>query len=186
MPTIPYVKQGAPFIDHASDAAATFAAADANAIDTGVYEAHLQPCVRAYHNAAQSVTSGTPLALALNSERFDQAAGVADTMHDTATNNSRLTCRYAGVYQITAQVEWAANATPYRNVSIRLNGATTIVSNVLTAIGSGAVTVQFVTTLYPLAVNDYVEAVVDQTSGGGLNVNSTANRSPEFMMVRVG
>jgi hypothetical protein len=42
-----------------------------------------------------------------------------------------------------------------------------------------------VATRYPLVVNDYVEAVVRQTSGGALNVLALGNQSPEFMMARV-
>ena len=41
-------------------------------------------------------------------------------------------------------------------------------------------------TLYELAVNDYVELVVYQSSGGALNVVSSGNHSPEFMMVYQG
>ncbi len=43
-----------------------------------------------------------------------------------------------------------------------------------------------VSTLWSMAVNDYVELVARQTSGGNLNVLSVAAESPEFGMVRVG
>ena len=42
---IPYVKAGAPFIDHPSSPDATFAAVEANTMDDGIYSAHLQPAV---------------------------------------------------------------------------------------------------------------------------------------------
>jgi hypothetical protein len=184
MPTIPYVKQGAPFIDHASNPDATFAAADANAIDNGVHEAMLQPAVRVTHNAAQSITTATATALAFNTERYDQVAGAASTMHDTATNNSRLTCRYVGIYEIKANVRWASNGTGQRDVGIRLNG-TTFIGYENAVANSGSVHIQEVSTQYALAVNDYVECVVTQTSGGGLNIDLAANYSPEFSMVRV-
>ena len=41
----------------------------------------------AYHNAAQSINTASETTLALNSERWD-----TDSIHDTAVNNSRLTC----------------------------------------------------------------------------------------------
>ena len=39
-----------------------------------------------------------------------------------------------------------------------------------------------ISTEYSLAVNDYVELVVYQSSGGALDVNAAANYSPEFGM----
>src|SRR5262252_6806646 len=118
MPTIPYVKQTW------TDGASSASAARLTVIENGINDTSYAPAVRAFHNAAQSVTSGTPLALALNSERFDQAGNAADSMHDNSTNNSRLTAKYAGVYQITGNVEWAANSTGVRSLQIRLNGST--------------------------------------------------------------
>src|SRR6266576_1935140 len=92
---IPYVAQTW------TDGVSAASAARLTVIEAGVHEAHFQPAVRVFHNAAQSLTTGVATALAFNSERFDQAGNVADTQHDTVTNNSRLTCRYAGVYLIS-------------------------------------------------------------------------------------
>jgi len=161
-------------------------ATKANQLEGAANDAHYMPCVRAFHNANQSVTSGTPLALALNSERFDQAGNVADTMHDNSTNNSRLTCRYAGVYSISGCAEFVANATGYRQLYIRLNGSTILHSVVNPASSASVNTTLTIETKYKLAVNDYVELVASQNSGGGLNVLVSANYSPEFMMARVG
>src|SRR5262245_22049217 len=79
------------------------------------------PACRAYHNAAQALTTGVEASLALNSERYD-----TDTMHDTVTNNSRLTIKTAGLYIITGHVEFANNATGYRLGGLRVNNTTTI------------------------------------------------------------
>ena len=179
---IPYVKQT--WVDN--NVANPTSAARLTVIENGVFDAHYQPAVRVTHNAAQSATSGTPLVLAFNTERFDTASNAADTMHDTVTNNSRLTCRYAGKYQITANVEFAANAAGYRQLNLRLNGATAIALVNMLPISGAVVQVLNVTTLYDLAVNDYVEVTATQTSGGALNVDSSGNYTPEFMMVRVG
>lgn len=139
-------------------------------------------CARVTHNAAQAATTAVALVLAFNTERFDTNA-----IHDTAVNNSRLTCKTAGLYLIVGNIEWAANATGYRRLDIRLNGATLIASEREGDVVVAAITtIQHITTIYQLAVNDYVELLATQTSGGNLNVNSTANISPEFMMVRVG
>jgi hypothetical protein len=178
MPTIPYVR--ATHVDGNS-----FSAAKANVIEAGVNDVSFAPAVRAYHNANQSLTTATATALAFNSERFDQAGGVAATHHDVTTNNSRLTCLYAGIYQISGNIEWPANATGIRILIIRLNGTTEIARTAQIALSANALQ-QNLTGLYSLAVNDYLELVAYQNSGAGLNVNAQPNQSPEFMMVRVG
>lgn len=156
-------------------------AARLNNIEQGIYDAHFQPCARVYHNAAQSIGASAETTLAFNSERFD-----TDTIHDTATNNSRLTCKTAGKYMITAHVEWASGtADTLRTVIIRLNG-TTQIGRVDMLPSVAAVVSQPLTTMWDLAVNDYIEVRVFQSTAGSLNVNSTASSSPEFMMARVG
>jgi hypothetical protein len=137
---------------------------------------------RVYHNANQSTTSGTPLLLALNSERFD-----TDTIHDTVTNNSRLTCKTAGVYAIKGTVRFASNSTGARTLAIKLNGTTYLAYTQTNAVSSGSLaTILNIATTYAMAVNDYVELEATQSSGGALNVESIANYSPEFMMTRFG
>ena len=178
---IPYVKQT--WVDN--NVSNPVSAARLGVIEEGILDVSLAPCVRVTHNAAQGTTSGTPLTLAFNTERFDQAGGASSTMHDTVTNNSRLTAIYAGVYQISANVEFAANSTGQRQLEIRLNATTTIAFNELNSSSAGSQR-QTATTLYSLAVNDFVEVRVTQNSGGALNVNTAANYSPEFSMTRVG
>ena len=179
---IPYVKQA--WTD-GSGGGTPISAARLGVLEEGILDVSQSPTVRVFHNAAQSVTSGTPLALAFNSERWDQAGGASSTMHDTVTNNSRLTAVYAGIYHVIGNVEWASNATGYRGLYIRYsNGATLVGANLVVPM-TGVVTRQQVTALVALAVNEYVELLADQTSGGALNINSSAQYSPEFMMVRV-
>ena len=155
-------------------------------IEQGIFDSDYAAAVHVFHNAAQSVAvSGTLTWLAFNSERFDTFSNAADTMHDTVTNNNRLTCRYAGIYQITGIAEFAANATGLRQLTIRHQGTTDLAANATLTLGAGIGTNVTVTTLCQLAVNEYVELGALQTSGGALNVNSSGNRSPEFMMVKV-
>lgn len=149
-------------------------------IDAALLGVAEPPSARVYHNANQSISSVGVVALAFNSERFD-----TDNIHSTSTNNSRLTCKTAGKYLIGGSVDWASNATGQRQLLIRLNGTTYIAPNGVTPV-SGDTTKQGISTLYSLAVNDYVELTVFQTSGGSLNVNSAGDYSPEFWMVKVG
>src|SRR6266540_1593217 len=173
---IPYVKQT--WTD-GSGGATPVSAARLGVIEQGVYDSHRMPTARVYHNIAQTLTTAVSLNLAFNTERFD-----TDTIHDTLTNNTRLTCKTAGVYEIGGSAEFAANATGVRSLQILLNGATAIVEQDITSTGA-VVHRMSVSTVYQLAVNDYVELRATQSSGGNLNVNSTGNHSPEFWMARI-
>jgi hypothetical protein len=153
---------------------------DGTVVTSGGGGGYLQGA-RAYHNAAQVAVSGTPLALAMNSERYD-----TDTIHDLVTNNSRLTCKTAGKYLIGANVEFAAAAAVVHFLSIRLGGATYIAQNSARCAAGAAILSVSVNCIYDLAVGNYVEAVALQTSGGNLNVNASGNYSPEFWMQRIG
>lgn len=139
-----------------------------------------QAC-RVYNSGNESISNGANVALTFDSERFD-----TDTIHDTGSNTSRLTCKTAGKYAITGHAEFAAStAGNARYLSIRLNGATFIGAQGSPPIAGGNSVLLTVTGMYDLAVNDYVELIAYQDTGGSLNVLATGNRSPEFEMARV-
>lgn len=161
-----------------------FNAARANAMSSAIKDAQLMPTARVFNSANINVNTATATALTFNSERWDQFAGSASTQHDTVTNSSRLTALFAGIYLVIGNVQWAANATGLRYASIRLNGTTIYGTQEMA--GNATDNVQEVSSLVPMAVNDYVELVVTQTSGAGLNVLAATALSPEFMFVRVG
>jgi len=134
------------------------------------------PSARVYNNAVIAVANNSNVTLTFNKERWD-----TDTIHDTSTNTGRLTCKTAGIYHIYGSVQFEANATGNRYLIIRLNGSTVIASLGHTEVAA-AVEDMSISTEYSLAVNDYVELVVYQNSGGALKVNAAANYSPEFGM----
>ena len=145
-----------------------------------------QPCVRAVLSANHTIANNTDTALAFGAERFDQAHGASSTMHDNATNVSRLTCLEAGIYQITGHAYWQNNVTGIRRLKIRLNGATFLCWVTNDALANDGDAPMTITTLYQLAVNDYVELIAFQNSGTSLNVLSLFDHGGSFMMVRVG
>lgn len=143
------------------------------------------PACRVFHNASQSVANGGTTTLAFNSERYD-----TNTMHDNVTNNSRITFTTAGLYIITANIEFAAG-TDYANVvaSIRLNGTTFIAGENNGAVTHAASAANVsVTTTYKFAAADYVELLASQVNGAGTarNVVTAGNRSPEFAATWIG
>jgi len=134
---------------------------------------------RVYHDADQSTATGTQTALAFNSERWD-----TDGIHDTVTNNSRLTCKTAGKYVISLTVVFEASAAGnYRRLYFKVDNTTYIATATIFPVSGGSVeTSPSLAAIYDLNVNQYVEAIVVQDSGGALDVDAVAQISPEFSM----
>ncbi len=138
-----------------------------------------QPRCVAFHNTTQSVSDSTATALSLNSEDIDTT-----TMHDTVTNNSRVTVPTGGdgFYLVIGFTSFAANATPYREIAIRKNGTTLLVDRL--AIPSAAVAQgETVMWMGNLVATDYVELYIVQTSGGALNVGSATRANSSTLSV---
>lgn len=136
------------------------------------------PAVRVYNDADISISNNTNTILTFNTERWDN-----DSIHDTTTNTSRLTCKTAGIYHIYGNIRWGANQTGYRIIAINVN--TTRVAAERKR-DTATHTYQSISTDYVLAVDDYVELEVYQDSGGALTVVSEGNFSPEFGMTYLG
>jgi hypothetical protein len=134
---------------------------------------------RVTHNVDQSIPNNAVTTLAFNTESFD-----TDAIHDTVTNNSRLTCKTAGVYAIFGGLRFASNATGRRFVLILLNGVTNIAIYSANA-DTGAQHQITISHMYKLAVNDYIEMQVLQTSGAALNAETSSDHSPMFGMMKV-
>ena len=138
-----------------------------------------QSC-RAEHLAAQSIPNTTWTTLSLSSEVWD-----TNDIHDNATNNSRLTCKVAGYYFPIGFVQWAANATGRRLIRILKNGTTAMSQAEFVARSDGAASC-FTLSLINLAVNDYIELQVYQSSGAALDTYYVADDIPtNFTMHRL-
>lgn len=125
-------------------------------------------------------TGGTGTALTYDTDRYD-----TDAIHDIASVTTRLTAPAAGYYRIGACVRFASNATGYRQVFLRINGATVIASLIVDAVATTVTDIVLAGVDYLLAQGDYVECLVVQTSGGNLNVVAAATFSPEFWIDRL-
>lgn len=140
------------------------------------------PRCSAYHSTTQSIPNNTQTALNLDSEDYDVGG-----MHDTVTNNSRITIPtgQGGLYLIVAHVDFATNGTNARRCEIFVNGSR-IHRTVATPSASTGTAMQDVM-IWPLAAGDYVEVYAFQNSGGNLNTGHAtepvaANR---LMVVRL-
>lgn len=134
----------------------------------------------AFHNADQDKASGSYLALALNSERWD-----TDGIHDNVTNNSRLTSKTAGKYAIFGRAAFNSSSTGVRYLAIMLNGTTYIDIQFEGSPIAGDYCFLSVSADYYLDVGDYVELLVKHTHGTALAIKSAGNYSPEFGMMLV-
>lgn len=133
-----------------------------------------RPAAQLYSAAVQSIPNTTATALTFDTERFDSDPSGAGG-HSTSVNTSRYTAVYAGEYRVTVRYTYAANATGFRAVSIGVNGTGLPDTLAFGPTPSGALSQHVSTTgLVFLNVGDYVEALAQQTSGGGLNTD-TAN-----------
>jgi hypothetical protein len=134
-----------------------------------------RPTANVFHSANQSVPGNAAFtSIAFNSERFD-----ASGMHRTDIDTGRVTIATPGVYLLSANITWAANGTGAREVNIRKNG-TTILSRVVQPGDPVNTTDQVATTTALLAAGDFVEVVVRQNSGVGLNVLTAPDFSPQL------
>lgn len=134
----------------------------------------------AFRASSMSVPHNTDTWLSWLSEEYD-----TDNIHDNVIAPERLTCKTAGKYIVSLHISWAANATGLRLINLyKYPAAISIITNTDWGV---AITETFmtITRLVDLSVNDYLQALVKQTSGGALIIYGGA-RFNGFSMQRVG
>jgi hypothetical protein len=118
---------------------------------------------KVYHSTTHSFTNTTTVVLAWDSESAD-----TNTMHDTATNNSRVTIKKNGTYVILGQIGYSGNdAAGGRKAFIKKNGSD--VDHVTAAAGQYGESVVQVVAVEQLVANDYIELQGQQNSGGTIS-----------------
>lgn len=124
----------------------------------------------------QSINSGADTAI-----QFDEDTSDVHGMHDTVTNNTRVTIKEPGWYEATGCVRWAAGAGALRRIGFVLNGTTSLGYS-----DSGAVTFHSATIpRRKYVTGDYIEMQVRQDTGGALNVVRDSPYSPSLSVVKV-
>jgi hypothetical protein len=138
------------------------------------------PAAQLSSSAAQQISSGELVALAFDQNRYD-----TDAIRQT-DQPTRLTCRTAGRYAISAAVEFAANGKGSRQIIVRLNGQQQVAAMRAQAVDGETTQVTFTAPPIELKIGDYVELMVRQTSGQTLEVPAKGELPPTFAMTRVG
>jgi hypothetical protein len=137
---------------------------------------HDPPMVLAGRSSAQSIPNNTATAINFTTgDVYD-----TDSMHSTSTNPSRVVANTAGVYLFWYFMEFAGvNTTGLREAYLMING-----TNIITVNAERNPTASFTTlggqATYLMAATDYIELIVAQTSGAGLNA-TVASISGESM-----
>ncbi len=143
---------------------ATQAELDAGlALELGLKE----PKCRVRRASGHAVSSGVVAICAFDAERFDIGA-----MHDTVTNNHRITAPKAGVYICTAQCTWPANTSGARLFwifHVTAAGEKTVIGQVSQAFTTTGTTTQNLSAEYFFAAGDYMQVEV-YTSGAAVTM----------------
>lgn len=137
-----------------------------------------QKKVQVYNTLNQSIPNVGFTPITFNATLFDNGS-----QHSDSVQNTRLTCKESGLYLVSADVIFVSNATGYRQLLIRVDGAASYGNITVPAITQSDIDTAIATSaLINLSVNQYVEALVTQTSSGALDIRSLAR----FGMVKVG
>jgi hypothetical protein len=133
--------------------------------------------VKATKSTTQSIANATDTLLTFPTESYD-----TDGFHSTSTNTGRITipAGKAGYYLIIAHLATAANATGTRQIYINKNGSTLNGGFALSASSADAFQNGY-STIENLAVADYLEFYVYQTSGGALNANNNTSFTVQYL-----
>jgi hypothetical protein len=144
------------------------------------------PVARAFVSGAQTLATATVGVIALDGETWDLGTPSLN-MHDTVTNNSRLTCRVAGTYFVAGQISYANNGTGSRHIYVTFNAAAGGTASIATNTQPTTVLANpYVITaanIYRLAVGDYVTMAGYQDSGSTLSVASSSFLSAAMVSV---
>jgi bifunctional N-acetylglucosamine-1-phosphate-uridyltransferase/glucosamine-1-phosphate-acetyltransferase GlmU-like protein len=133
---------------------------------------------RIYHSSSTTVTDTVTTTVNFDSERFDSS-----DMHDTSTNNERITIKSPGKYLLSANVSWAASAGGIQTLAIQEVGGNIIASN--TEIGT-TLNITSVATIWDCEVNDEFYITAFSNTGSNTTISSTSNYSPEFSAILLG
>lgn len=129
-----------------------------------------------FHSTTQSVAHDTLTAVTFDSEDYDTG------LH-SAVNPTRITIPAggAGVYHVKANIVFASNATGYRQIQFRKNGADVGTLVTMAPVNGAATAIMHSATLV-LAAADYVEVFVYQNSTVALNIGNATTRSVQNQM----
>lgn len=126
---------------------------------------------RLYHSGTQTIGTSAITPINFVAEEYDTAS-----LHDAATNNTRITIPsgYDGLWAFGGGIPWAANSTGRRATLVRLNGTTPICQQEAGVVDA-TLFVQSLAGERQFAAGDYIELCGFQSSGGNLNMDGSVS-----------
>ena len=134
------------------------------------------PAFFAYATANQNFTNGVESKIVFDAELFDTASCF------DSTTNYRFTPNVAGYYDITAGINFSANTSVSRFLTIKKNGSVIGSHTIQQANGTNFIDAKMSILMEMNGSTDYVEAFASQNSGVTLNsgIGSPAYQSVHF------
>lgn len=132
-----------------------------------------------YSSVPITTVTAVPLAIPFNSISSQNGG-----MHSNTTQNTRITIQRAGIYDISANVQWPAFAVAAipLTLQVKVNGAVIIGSRIDYSQAAPLIQDQQVYASDYFNIGDYIEIFVTQTSGGNLIIPAIAAYSPYCMV----
>ena len=127
-----------------------------------------------------SIANNTRVVHTYDTEEYD-----TDGMHDGSGAPGRLTVQTAGKYFIWARTRWPGDKTGFQAMFLLKNGGGPDIGSLIRNSTTGGSTFMQVIAHADLAVNDFIEFSVEQTSGGAID-SGGASLTPAFGMFRTG
>ena len=126
-----------------------------------------RPMMLAEQTVAQSVPNNTFTKITFTTLLYDNFGGYS-------TGLSTYTVQLAGIYRVSGQIQWTANATPARFIRVLHNGTSTGLLSVSDNCSADITTSSALTTLVSCSIGDTLVIQGDQNSGVALNTQAGA------------
>ena len=158
-------------------------AAAFNVVTADINNLIVPPAVSCLRSTTQSIANGTDVFVTWPIEVYD-----TDGMFTAGSDT--VTIQTAGIYMITCNVLYAANATGYRVVTILKNGASA--GDVNAAISAGWISATTIPTVVNAAVttsfaaSDTIKVVLNHTAGTALDIGSTTVPATRLSVTWIG
>lgn len=136
------------------------------------------PAFSAYQNATTTVNTSTWTKIALQVEEFDTA-----NCFDNTTN-FRFTPNVAGYYQVNGSVNFAANSSGFRFISIYKNGSAFKIGQNLVGGSINFTQITVAALIYLNGSTDYIELYGNQNSGSNLATSGNSDVYFQACLVR--
>lgn len=161
-----------------ADAHALLTDASGNITVSGSVIASTAIGCRAKRTTNYTIGNASWTAVPMESTLFEQPSAYDMWTVGSAT---RLTCKVEGIYIVGASMRWTANATGKRGVAIRKGGSTYQVVNETLSVGASVMAIA-VECVMSMAVNEYIEGMTYQNSGGNLDLKIDGDNTSIWML----